>query len=368
MLLRRFQLSAFLVLASFATGAWAGDRACISALEQDGLTLSAAEFAAIFHDVKAEATVTSLRLELKGAFDARRARDFVRLVLDRMGERASVRDVPSDPSLEYVTNTDILRPFKGIDPEWDETVYSGLVRIRDYYVVPKGTPVATLRGATGLVRSRIVDAPGAFAKLEFKVGHPNEPGPDGELSQMDGVVDKPGVVLDRADIDRLFASPGSFARFRDEILDRGRSLTSVNSQAELETMIERIGRLHEALPSRLQPWMNVRYRREAYRLRFPNPEGGRDIEAQLTIDRDIEVTLLEDGTRYAYPPDEIVVELKIPVKYATMSDRELERLGLGELAEIRSRYQRMQPAPGTDKGVGKRARGTLEIRMQRIAR
>jgi len=321
-------------------------------------------FIATFHHIQmSEASVTTSRKERRVAVHRADAEYFFGRALELLGQgRVHLRDVPESLEDMFITNTDYLRTIIGTGSR-NEELNRARIRIRNYFVVPEGTTSEQLAGmaASDLKYSKIADGPGVYAKLEFKVGRPD---PETN-SDLDGVVDKPGITLLREDIDLLLLSPESFRMHREAVvarakevkLTKGETTELVNSPRDVDEMIVRIGWLHEQgwQTDVLHPQTNVRYRRKAFRMFFPVPDqAGKFFEVQMTFDEDIRQTYLRSGNVDRYDPEDRVIELKIPVEYASLSDSKLKELGLGELAEIRAEYEDLEPLPGTERNSGKR--------------
>lgn len=326
-------------------------------------------FRKLFHEVGSAGSVTTLRQELKVAVKADKAENFLKAITKIVGsDRIGLRDTPPSPDLSFVTETDYLPAFRGVDEASGQNTFGGVIRIRNYRVVPKDLVVDELEdGAAKFPLSRLADGDGNYAKLEFKIGHPEE-GPDGILRELEGVVDKPGVVLDRADIDALLKSPASFQRSRKAVLRRGLELSQtrggvvhkVNDESELNALVERIGEIHKhgEAGEWNAPLYKIRYKRTARRVSFSQPH---PFEVQVTIDEDIWIKNARTGETTRYPADDRIIELKIPVEFAGLSDAELEGRGLGDLARLRRLYLDLPPAPGTVRNSGKRAQGARQL-------
>jgi hypothetical protein len=356
----RVLLSLCLIAIVIPLAARADQEACQEALRPKNIRLGVDDFSRIFHGILAHASVTSLRQELKTVVLSADGADFLERTKAKSGLRISLRDTPEEPGSEFVTNTDYLPSVQGRDATGHQT-FGGVIRIRDYFIVPRGTLVQQLRQLLNLPRSRIAEGDADYAKLEFKIGHPDDENPGQDL---DGVVDKPGLVLEKADIAALFSSRESFEAARTGVAARAKALRLkgqlVNSDEEVDEVLARIALLHEKAAGTLKPVWNIRYRREAYRIVFEDSKG-QPVEIQLTFDRNIEVTDLATGERFPYGLGEEVIELKIPLAYARLSDQALGDLGLGELAELRADYFALKEAPGTRRGSGKRARGSYQL-------
>lgn len=331
-----------------------------------------AAYRRIFHDVSPNKnSVTKSRKERRVAVTTADSDAFLAQARHLLGDdvrpegsekRLQVRDVPSDPATMFITNSDYLPTFKAT--EGGKDIHKARIRIRSYFIVPKGTPVEEIkRDGQKYARSKIADGDDIFVKLEFKVGKPMEDVDTGELTDTPGVVDKPSITIRQADVDLLTASAESFKqnhkdvakRAKEVTLTKGEKANLVNDPAEVDAMIARIGILHEQGwdTGRLQPQTNMAYVRDAYRVYFANPNGGAPLEVQITFDRDILQTYLRSGVEEKFAADDRIIELKIPEDFADKSDEELRGVGLGELADLRALYLGLTPIEGTKREAGK---------------
>ena len=335
-------------------------------------------FAEIFHKLSVTESVTSLRQELKRVVPDTEAARFIEWLSDHYNQngqtKVSVRDLPPSPNEEFVTETAYLPVMKGVRGlgKNRSNVFSGVIRIRKYQIVEKGTPVLQVMDETG---SRVAAdfsklAEGGkntiFAKLELKVGHP-ETGADGIFQDALGIVDKPGVVLAEKDIALLFKDRATYEANRPRVERWGKRLrlirgdgkkVVVNDPTELVTMLDRIGLLHEEAgpDANLNPVSTVHYKRVARKVDLKSKDG-RSYSAQVTVDDQIVFTDLITQERVGYKPGERVVELKIPAEFANQTPDQLVETGHVELADLVRTYLAMTLAPGTQAMQGKRSRG-----------
>ena len=358
----------------------------------DAIRLKSCLFQQLFHNITVnEANVTTLRKELKVKVSEQDSDQFLKTIEEAVGaNRVSLRDVPENPDEVFITNTDYLTPFKGVDEKGEE-VFSGKIRIRNYFMVSKGTHVKDLKNVKNPRYSKIADGPSGviFAKLEFKIGHP-EKNTASEVADAPGVVDKPGIVLARKDIDLLLESWGSFLQNRQAVYTRGVGLKLtqksgksdyVNNPKELEALLQRIEKMHQYIhlgllsgesagdfspASRIisksvltQPVANIRYQRTARKIQFHYPK---PFEVQVTMDEGVRVTDFTEKKAFSNDPHHRVIELKIPTEYADRTDAELEAMGLVDLVKIRKAFTALTPVPGSMRGRGKLGPGLTHIR------
>lgn len=334
-------------------------------------------FAQVFHGISKErVSVTTLRHENRVVTHKPDADAFLASVRHILGDdvqtdpdkmRLNLRDVPDSDELKFITTSDYLRNVIGVDAEGKE-VHRTRIRRRKYIIVEKGMTVDLLATIPpqNLNYAKLADGEGPFSKLEFKVGYPVET-PTGELVDKPGVVEKPGIVMADADIDLLLSNPEAYRAHRAEITEKTKAFTvtkkgqslPVNHPDDVEEMIKRIGWLHEQKwgDDALQPQSNMKYVRNAYKVSFPIPGNteGKTFEVQITFDEDMVQTYLASGNIDRSVPGDTVVELKIPIEYSDLSDKQLGKMGLGELAKLRAQYMAMPAVPDTQRERGKRS-------------
>jgi hypothetical protein len=339
--------------------------------------LCAERFRDVFHDLHTgPRSVTSQRKESRVTVHLDDADSFFTEVLTIMDDyrqtdptklRVMRRDVPDSHALIFITDTDYVRNIIGVDANGKE-VHRARIRKRKYAVVSKDLTVEEYSRIPSdkIVYSRIADGDGIYAKWEFKVGSPEKDLASGDWSDREGVVDKLGPVLLDSDIDLLQNSPDSFRMNWEAVAERAKQVTLtrngiptlVNSADEVDKMIRTQGWLHEQGWSlgEMEPQVRMRYVRNAYRVEFPHPYmPDEKFEIQITFDLDIVQTYLKSGNIDRSFPIDRVIELKIPVQYAELSDERLEDIGLGQLAAIRKRYGCLKPLEETQRGSGKRS-------------
>lgn len=345
---------------------------------QDKIVLPACGYAEIFHKMNLNVSTTTLRKEYKVTVHESEAEQFISDIENILGDhnqpvekfkRLKHRERPDHPDEVFATKTDYFPVFKGLSDAGSE-IYKTYIRMRQYFVIPKGTRTADLKNTANRKTQPLVDQEGEYVKLEFKVGHPEQDHDLGESKDMVGVVDKPGIVILRKDADLLFSSKEAFEKNRAQIAKSAKQLTvtkktgetkAANREADVDILIERIGKIHEALVpgSVLSPHHETVYQRQARTVVFEHPpemiEQGMKgtFEVQITIDADIQVNEYATQDTHNFREYDRVVELKIPTAYANVPDSELIGMGLGELARIRAEYLDLTPQHGTLPGRGK---------------
>jgi len=359
-----------------------------SAYPVDRIVLPQKRYCEVFHKLVTQVTTTTRRLEERLVVLPEQVQQFVDRVEQILGDepltdpklkRLQFREKPESDDEMFITDTDYFPVVKGAiqTEKGTEEANKAYIRMRRYFRVPKGTStVEILKHPQRYEQQKLVDQPGPHIKLEFKVGAPQLDLETGIIRDRERVVDKPGFVASRSDVDELFGNKGSFIEHKGSVLERAKSLTHtsgkvaetkpINKQALLETMVDRIGLLHESIPDgSLKPHHRSIYQRTAYVVVFEHPpemmEQGLKgkFEIQFTIDKDVLIHFYETGETLPFEPNDRVLELKIPTEYASLSESELTQMGLGELAQIRTAYQSLDPRSNTKPNKGKTANAPL---------
>ena len=332
----------------------------------DNNLVPACDFKRLFHKLATRVNTTTLRKELKIVVTEAEAKRLVESIEKILGDdkqsepnkkRMSFREKPESPEEIYFTQTEYLPKFQGMD-ENNRALYNAVIRIRQYIVAPKAATSEEVAANANPNLQKMADAPGVYAKLEIKMGH-TEPNAEGVETEVPGVVEKPTLTLLLSDINLLLKDLPTYEKNKAAILERARSLaltqnnhtSIVNDPIELDEMVKRIGEIHRAGFSneRLAPAYQTLYQRTARKIKFDN------FEVQLTIDRDVRAKRYDATESAGLPQDQRIVELKIPVAFAELSDQELTDRGLSELAQIRALYNNLPPQAGTERGQGKKS-------------
>jgi hypothetical protein len=328
--------------------------------------LPACDFQRLFHKLANRVNTTTLRKELKIVVNENEANRFLQSIETILGDnsqpdpskkRMTLRDTPPSSDEMYFTQTEYLPKFQGRDEE-DRPMYNAVIRIRQYIVAPTKATSSEVAAHPKPQLQKMVDTPGEYAKLEIKMGH-TQKNTEGVEVEIPGVVEKPTLTLLRSDIDLLLKDLPTYEKNKEAVIERSRNSTltqanktsQVNDPKELEEMIKRIGEIHKAGFSfeKLAPSYQTLYQRTARKIKFDN------FEVQLTMDRDVRVKQHESSEVRSLSPESRIIELKIPVAFADLTDQELTEKGLSDLAQIRSLYNQLIPQPGTERGQGKKS-------------
>ena len=159
--------------------------------------------------------------------------------------------------------------------------------------------------------------------LELKIQHP----------EMANVVFKPRLLILDKDIEKLITE--KYFDYKDTILRRLHE-TNPGKEADIKKFADFFDALYTTPAMRTENmYARTQYERTSYSIKLNNPEKpGETIDVQITLDTNIRLKRLKDGKDFnVYGPDETVVEVKIPVQYAKLTEADLQ--AIPELAEIK---------------------------------
>lgn len=159
--------------------------------------------------------------------------------------------------------------------------------------------------------------------LELKIQHP----------EFANVVFKPRLLIFDKDIEKLITE--KYFDYKDAILRRLHQ-TNPGKEADIKKFTDFFDALYTTPAMRVENmYARTQYERTSYSIKLNNPEKpGETIDVQITLDTNIRLTRLKDGKDFnVYGPDETVVEVKVPVQYAKLTDADLQ--AIPELAEIK---------------------------------
>lgn len=159
--------------------------------------------------------------------------------------------------------------------------------------------------------------------LELKIQHP----------EFANVVFKPRLLILDKDIQKLITE--KYFDYKDGIIRRLHE-TNPGKEADIKKFTDFFDALYTTPAMRVENmYARTQYERTSYSIKLNNPEKpGETIDVQITLDTNIRLKRLKDGKEFnVYGPDETVVEVKVPVLYAKLTDADL--LAVPELAEIK---------------------------------
>ncbi|MCM2277902.1 MAG: hypothetical protein NDJ89_07475 [Oligoflexia bacterium] len=303
---------------------------------------------------------TTLRQEKKWVVTQGELDKFMSSLRTDFGE-VPLRDTPA-PGTVNVTITDYARDVV-LGRNADGKKLSAKIRVRRYGSRPEnGSPDDITIGEQYRTRS----------KVEFKIQHPEH----------DGVVFKPGIVMENADIDLLLGGKDSFYANIAEVRKRTQALAKPDGQGgtklvnadsrEVDEMFDAMRSLYDDMsrpgslgefPEGLNRIHRVRYERDAYQLDVPDLLSGKKIKVQITVDRNVNFfhPAAPDEAISSYPADWRVIEVKIPLQYSIMSDEQLGKAA-PKLLELRRHTQALKQVADMPEGKGKAGGSKLIIR------
>jgi hypothetical protein len=132
----------------------------------------------------------------------------------------------------------------------------------------------------------------------------------------------------------------SFSKNREAILARTLQLNPNVPSATIIHFFDVFTDVHTIGASKLPMFAKTTYVRDSYSLLLMDLKG-KSVEIQLTIDHEINVQ--DSGTQKvitAYRPEDVVVELKVPLAYAKLTAENLAQVpGLIEVVQLKKDLQ-----------------------------
>lgn len=256
---------------------------------------------------------TSLRQEVKFAVATNNLKGMIDELQDLFGKSMKNRDKAEDGSIN-ITSTLYLTVAKYQTIHGDEK--SAKVRFRKYYT----RDVQDIYWKNLKVSDSLKDK----SWLETKVQH----------SDHDNTVFKPRLICWDRDI-RNFVTD----RFFDHKEQLRKRLLDLNpgQVEEVQNILDFFTTLYSNPRRRVENlFAKTEYERTSYSIKLPHaldPE--QKIDIQITLDENIRLTRLADSEVFRpYSPDETVIEVKIPVAFANMTEADIQQYP--GLAQIKS--------------------------------
>lgn len=253
------------------------------------------------------------------------------------GDGLKLRDQVAEGTLNE-TYTTYARPikFEVVDPETGDTWrLVAKYRNRQYRVVNERTG--------SLMERAPITEESQFA--EFKVD-----------ALVPGVVTKHRFLAVDNDIEILRDPSRFWGALRRQIaspIERRIIGLGGASEATIQQMLKTIDLLH-ANGTALEPFVDVAYVRDAYELSLESVTG-ETVKVQITIDRNIRY--LDPATHNVigtYPPGSRVVEVKVPLQYAGLTEADMAEVpGLARVKEFSETVESASPIDGFIDGNGK---------------
>ena len=263
----------------------------------------------VFHSANTD--TTSLRQEVKYVVKTSDFDAYTHVLGDFFNARFKNRDKAED-GFANITSTLYMTVAKYIQ---NGKKLSAKVRFRKYL----SRKLSDNNWNNLIVSEKLTDR----SWLELKIQHP----------EFANVVFKPRLLILDQDIQKLITE--KYFDYKDGIIRRLRE-TNPGKEADIKKFTDFFDALYTTPAMRIENmYARTQYERTSYSIKINNPEKPAEtIDVQITLDTNIRLKRLKDGKDFnVYGPDETVVEVKIPVLYAKLSDADLQ--ALPELAEIK---------------------------------
>jgi hypothetical protein len=208
-----------------------------------------------------------------------------------------MRDNPR-PGKKNLTETQYVGPFQFI---YKGQVRNAKVRVRHYLEFDI---------ATGKILRNALTADHKF--LELKVDDP----------ELDKVVEKVRMLLPDKDISAIL-TPGPLNSSMAEIQKNAEIIAS-NPKDLIVPMVKFIQSIQQGHPTEwTSSYVTILYERQAWRKTL-KAQDGTNVDIQITVDRDIQLQQTKShGVLVRYPDSTRVIEIKIPLKYARLTEEDL---------------------------------------------
>lgn len=254
---------------------------------------------------------TSLRQEVKFVVKTVEIENSLQILEKYFQSRFNNRDKPIE-GYANITSTHYMTVGKYIQ---NGKNLSAKVRFRKYYV----------RNLDDTNWKNLVVSKGLEDRswLELKIQHP----------EFDNVVFKPRLLILDKDVDKLITE--KYFDYKEGIIRRLKELNPLK-HSDVDKFVAYFDALYTTPSMKAENmFAQTQYERTSYSIKLAaRDQPDEKIDIQITLDQHIRLTRLEDGRKYnVYDPDETVVEVKIPVLYAKLTDADQQ--ALPELSEIK---------------------------------
>ena len=268
-----------------------------------------------FMNLLGSGNTTSLRQEDKYVVSEPTVDRALKGLADQHGPNFQLRDQKQD-GRKNVTDTQYALPFKWINS--DGKSGSGKIRFRKYF----DTDSSVALGQAPLVPAAIVKD---RQFVEFKIDHP----------LYDQVVIKPRMVVMDTDV-KMMKSQKMFSQNKKQILERTLQLNPKVPAEVVGQFFEIFSDVYAEPVSELPLFAQTTYVRDSYSLLLKSLKG-ESVEIQLTVDREI---MAKDSRTQkvisAYRPEDVVVELKVPLAYSKLTIEDLAQVpGLDDVVQLK---------------------------------
>lgn len=251
---------------------------------------------------------TALRQEVKFVVKSTQLESYLPVLEKAFGERFKNRDKAPE-GFANITSTNYMTVGKYIQ---NGKRLSAKIRFRKYFT----RALSDVQWRNLIVQQELSDR----SWLELKIQHP----------EFDNVVFKPRLVIYDKDIPKLITE--SYFDYKEGIIRRLMELNPKKTD-DVNKFIAYFDALYTTPAMRVENmFAKTQYERTSYSIKLKH--GDSTIDVQITLDQNVRLTRLKDGSQFnAYGPDETVVEVKIPVQYAKLTDADLAQVP--ELSEIK---------------------------------
>lgn len=260
---------------------------------------------------KGKTDTTSLRQEVKYVVKTPDFDAYLKVLENFFQNRFKNRDKPTD-GFANITSTRYMTVAKYIQ---NGKKLSAKVRFRKYYT----RELSDAQWRNLVVSEKLADR----SWLELKIQHPD----------FDNVVFKPRLLILDKDVDKLITE--KYFDYKEGILRRLHELNP-GKEADIEKFAGFFHALYTTPAMRVENmFAQTQYERTSYSIKLNQPgKPDEPIDVQITLDTNIRLTRLKDRKQFnVYGADETVVEVKIPVQYAKLTEADLQVLP--ELVEIK---------------------------------
>jgi hypothetical protein len=273
-----------------------------------------------FMDLLGAGNTTSLRQEDKYVVSAETVDRVLGTLIQQHGTQFQLRDQKQE-GRKNVTVTQYALPFKWKDAQGKNI--AAKIRFRKYFDTDSSV-------ALGQAAGRPADIVKERQFVEFKIDHPQFP----------QVVIKPRMLMLDADAETI-QNQKEFLKNKEAILARTLEINPKTSPEVVGQFFEILSIVFSEPIEKLPLLAKTAYVRDSYSLMLKDLEG-KPVEVQLTVDREINV--LDSRTQQvvsAYRPEDIVVELKVPLAYSALTPQVLQQVpGLSDVLSLKEDLQK----------------------------
>ncbi len=261
---------------------------------------------------------TSLRQEVKYVVKTLDFDSYLPVLENYFRERFKNRDKPLE-GFANITSTRYMSIGKFIQ---NGKELSAKIRFRKYFT----RELTDTKWKNLMVSEKLADR----SWLELKIQHP----------EFDNVVFKPRLLILDKDIDKLVTD--KYFDYKTGLIARLKELNPTK-HADVEKFEAYFDALYTTPAMKVENMLaQTKYERTSYSIKLNHPDKpGEKIDIQITLDKNIVLIRLKDNKSFnVYAPDETVVEVKIPVQYAKLSESDLN--AIPELAEVKKLLEMLQ--------------------------